>query len=686
MSIHQAAKIDVKKNPPSGELAAQRAGSHQGKQEAVAKQGAKRSKKRSSGPYREGQVIGGRYRLIKEIGQGGMGIVWCAEDQRLYDRLVALKFIKIHADQRKNTTSRHRFMREAFLSSQLSHPNFATIYEFFEHTTDGQTPTGEWVMVFEYIAGETLAKYIHRERKLDPLTVCHIALQLSHALGHMHGLGLLHRDLKPENIMLTALQEPSQYLHLKLLDLGIAKLLPNDEEVDESTKDRMLKTPLTATGYVCGTPEYMSPQQTRGEPLTIASDIYAVGILIFEMLAGVPPLKCKEWAEFLTKRSINHIPEVSSYTSYHIPQELNQLLKTCLAYEPSERFKDTNKLSMALEEVLFKCYAQILPLSNLHLSPTGRQELSALAEQRSGHPLELIGSEQSVQQRATVPPAELKIEERPVPLSSAPSRVDFDIDRAPQLRSDQGSSDRLLSGSLPSRAADAWFDSVDQLSELEGDSDKPWVIAKLNEAREQFKSADTSTQQLSVFAVATVALFFVSLAVGDGRAQRDLSSTPEAPQEQALKVTTPKVLATSGVTLGRVDREQARRDEELKRQNEEVLRREREKMHTLQVKQLWSALDQRFNEAKSIDEVKASLAELQRSGLTSQELTLLRTDITRMIELADKIDQFNKGRKDDKGVMRLLKRTRYKRLKDHSLYKGWYTRHDTSLPPLKLDL
>ena len=689
MSINQALNNDVKNSSKPAERGAKRVSGALPRKEGSAKPSSKRSKKRSSGPYKEGQVIGGRYRLIKEIGQGGMGIVWCAEDKRLYDRLVALKFIKIHADQRKNQTSRHRFMREAFLSSQLSHPNFATIYEFFEHTSDGQTPTGEWVMVFEYIAGETLAKYIHRERKLDPLTVCHIALQLSHALGHMHGLGLLHRDLKPENIMLTALQEPSQYLHLKLLDLGIAKVLPNEEEVDESTKDRMLKTPLTATGYVCGTPEYMSPQQTRGEPLTIASDIYAVGILIFEMLAGVPPLKCKEWAEFLTKRSINHIPEVSSYTSYHIPQELNLLLKTCLAFEPSDRFKDTNELSMALEEVLFKCYAQILPLSNLHLSPTGRQELSVLAEQRSGHPLELIGSDLNVQQRATVPPAELKIEERPVPISSAPSRVDFDIAQAPAMRSVSPSAERSAHGSLTSRAVDAWFESADQLAQAEESSvDQAWIVSKFYDAQAQFKSADPSTQQLSWFAAGTVALFFFSLAFGGGRASRDLNVTPAPVTEQALSAPATQVLASSDVMrLGEAtEGAQASREEELRRQTEEVRRVEREKMKALQVKQLYRTLEQRFSEARDIEELRGTLTELKSSGLSSPELAVLRTDVNRLIELISKVERLNKGRKSDKAVMRLLKRARYDRLKDHSLYKGWYTRHDTSLPPLKLDL
>lgn len=683
MSISQTPKNNVSKTSN----ASKRESSAQPKNGLNAsKANPKKPKKRSNSPYREGQLIGGRYRLIKEIGQGGMGIVWCAEDKRLYDRLVALKFIKIHADQRKNATSRHRFMREAFLSSQLSHPNFATIYEFFEHTSDGQTPTGEWVMVFEYIAGETLAKYIHRERKLDPLTVCHIALQLSHALGHMHGLDLLHRDLKPENIMLTALQEPSQYLHLKLLDLGIAKVLPNEEEVDESTKDRMLKTPLTATGYVCGTPEYMSPQQTRGEALTIASDIYAVGILIFEMLAGVPPLKCKEWAEFLTKRSINHIPEVSSYTSYHIPDELNKLLKTCLAYEPSDRYKDTNELSMALEEVLFKCYAQILPLSNLHLSPTGRQELSALAEQRSGHPLELVGSELNVQQRPTVQPAELKIEERPVPMSSSPSRVDFDVNRTPQIRdyADGVSSERLEQGNHSLRAVDAWLESSEHLA-YEQDADQSWFTGKFNEVKAQFRSADTSTQQLSVFAVATVTLFFVSLAVGTGRTSHEIhTQNSDKPVEQALSVPSPKMLATPEVSIGGrgISEQQLRRDEELKRRNEEELQQKRERMHRMQIKELMSRLGQRYDEAQSVSDLKDVLSELEGSGLSSQELSVLQTDLSQLIALGTKVASL----KNDKEVMKVLKHSRYKRLKDHKLYKTWYTKHDTSLPPAHLDL
>ena len=684
MSTSLHSRKDPKRSPSGKERGAHKSSASPLKRGANGeKSGA--SRKRSKGPYREGQLIGGRYSLIKEIGQGGMGIVWCAEDKRLYDRLVALKFIKVHADQRKNTTSRHRFMREAFLSSQLSHPNFATIYEFFEHTSDGQTHTGEWVMVFEYIAGETLAKYIHRERKLDPLTVCHIALQLSHALGHMHSLDLLHRDLKPENIMLTALQEPSQYLHLKLLDLGIAKVLPKDEEMDESTKDRMLKTPLTATGYVCGTPEYMSPQQTRGEPLTVASDIYAVGILIFEMLAGVPPLKCKEWAEFLTKRSINHIPDVASYTNYHVPQELKLLLNTCLAYEPADRFKDTNALSMALEEVLFKCYAQILPLSNLHLSPTGRQELSIIAEQRSGHPLELVGSDLNVLQRPTVPPAELKIEDRPIPMTSSPSRVDFDIDRPPASRAKSATMKGSSQVSLPPRSSDVWLESAERVAH-DGQPDQAWLMEKWHEAKAQFEAADSSTQQLSIFAVATVFLLFVSLAVGGGKASHDLTAQGAQGDERPLVVPAPKRLATPEVSLRRgIHEDQLRREQELKRQNEEVLRRERDRLHRLQIKKLWSSLDERLNEATKLTELRELLNELTRSGLSSQELTALRGDLTQLLDLGTQVERLRGKKASDKRVMRLLKRARYKRLKSHPLYKSWYTKHDTSLPPRNLD-
>jgi len=622
---------------------------------------------------------------MKEIGQGGMGIVWCAEDQRLYSRLVALKFIKIHADQRKNATSRHRFMREAFLSSQLCHPNFATIYEFFEHTSDSQTPTGEWVMVFEYIAGETLAKYIHRERKLDPLTVCHIALQLSHALGHMHGLGLLHRDLKPENIMLTALQEPSQYLHLKLLDLGIAKVLPQDEEQLESTKDRMLKAPLTATGYVCGTPEYMSPEQTRGEPLTIASDIYAVGILIFEMLAGVPPLKCKEWGEFLTKRSVNHIPEVNSYTHYHIPAELNLLLNTCLAYEPDERYRTTAALSKALEGVLFNCYAQILPLSNLHLSPTGRQELSVIAEQRSGSPLELVGSALSAPQQATIPPAELKIEERPALLSS-PSKVevdlDFDVEQAKRASRELEPPKGL---EVPERISHVdWGMSAERLSVERASAEHPWVLARFHDAREQYQSADPATRSLTAFAVLTVGLLFASIVFG-GRSTHE-PREEQARAERALAPQDSTVYASSEVRLTGLDPDQQRRDEEMRRQSAEVLRQQREGLHKLKVKGLWTRLDQSFAEARGVKELNELLKELKDSELSSPELTLLRGDITDLLSLATKVERLKRGTPRDGQIMKLLKRAKYKRLKDHSLYKSWYESHDTSLPPRALDL
>src|SRR5438874_740866 len=204
-------------------------------------------------------TLGDRYRLIERIASGGMGTVWRAEDLVLH-RPVAVKVLSesLGADAKFV----ERFRREARAAAGLSHPNVAGIFDYGE---DGDTP----FMVMELIEGETLAGRLRREGGLPPAEAARIASEIASALQAAHDAGVVHRDVKPANVMLTPRGE------CKVMDFGIAAAA--------------WATPLTATGATIGTASYLSPEQAGGSKATPASDVYALGCVLYEMLTGRPP-------------------------------------------------------------------------------------------------------------------------------------------------------------------------------------------------------------------------------------------------------------------------------------------------------------------------------------------------------------------------------------------------------------
>jgi tRNA A-37 threonylcarbamoyl transferase component Bud32 len=212
-----------------------------------------------------GEVIASRYRIEARVGNGAMGTVYRARHVKL-GRPFAVKLLR--PTLLGNETVRRRFAREAELAGSLHHPNIVSMVDV------GETPYGLHYLVMEYVAGETLLDLMLRAAPLSGDRVTAIARQLCDGLEHAHGHGLIHRDFKPENVIV-------ERDHVKIVDFGIAILR---DDAASSSSDR-----LTTAGAVIGTPSYMAPEQALDRPIDHRVDLFALGVLCFEMLTGVPP-------------------------------------------------------------------------------------------------------------------------------------------------------------------------------------------------------------------------------------------------------------------------------------------------------------------------------------------------------------------------------------------------------------
>src|SRR5450759_3281680 len=279
-----------------------------------------------------GQTIS-HYRVIEKLGGGGMGVVYKAEDNEL-GRFVALKFLP--NDVAQSPQALERFRREARAASALNHPNICTVYEV------GQEP-GRPFIVMEYLEGESLASRIARgQLELDQ--VLKLALEVIDALEGAHRKGLVHRDLKPANIFMT------RSGHAKLLDFGLAKSFgrPLDAHGDLPTlgSDALLTSP----GLAVGTIAYMSPEQARGENLDERSDLFSLGIVLYEMASGQRPFEGSTTA-MVFDAILNREPEPVTKTSPGLPLAFANVLARLMTKNPRDRYQSAGEVGGALQEV-----------------------------------------------------------------------------------------------------------------------------------------------------------------------------------------------------------------------------------------------------------------------------------------------------------------------------------------------
>jgi eukaryotic-like serine/threonine-protein kinase len=265
-----------------------------------------------------GTSIGSRYEIVRLLGQGGMGAVYEAHDKEL-EREVAIKVIR--ADMAANPEILRRFKQELILARQITHKNVIRIFDL------GQAD-GIKFITMEYIEGENLQSVLRRKKKLEPAEAAAILAQVCRALEAAHNEGVIHRDLKPQNIMLD--KSGRAYV----MDFGIAR--------------SMLGTGMTQTGALIGTPDYMSPEQAKGQSLDARSDLFSLGIIFYEMLSGQVPFDADTTMGKLWKRT-NEPARPLDDLDKTIPKPLSDIVRKCLEIDPQKRFASAGEVLQRIE-------------------------------------------------------------------------------------------------------------------------------------------------------------------------------------------------------------------------------------------------------------------------------------------------------------------------------------------------
>jgi serine/threonine protein kinase len=276
----------------------------------------------------EGRLIAGRYEIREHIATGGMASVFKTWDHRV-ERIVAIKVLR--ALDKNDLRAVERFRREARAAAALAHPNAVTIYDFVEEM-------GQYFLVMEYIQGPTLKQLIAQRRQLQAREAIEIAIQVCAVLQVAHARGFIHRDIKPQNIMLAlstgiagGLSEGGAWV--KLTDFGIVRVAED--------------AGLTNSGIVLGTADYLSPEQARGETLTASSDLYSLGVVMFEMLTGRPPFVGPTAVSIAMQHASANPPTLRQFNA-HVPPAIEQLVLRTLQKEPEDRFSSALEMQQAL--------------------------------------------------------------------------------------------------------------------------------------------------------------------------------------------------------------------------------------------------------------------------------------------------------------------------------------------------
>ncbi len=278
-----------------------------------------------------GTTLPAGYHILELIGVGGMGRVYRAE-QSVLGRTVAVKII--HPQLLADDNSAVRFLTEARAASQLNHPNSISVFDF------GRTDDGQPYLVMELLRGRDLAQVVHEEAPLLVPRIVDVLRQVLAALGEAHDLGIVHRDLKPENIILQPLRRGGDFV--KVVDFGLAKLRAD-----------VPGTGVTSPGIVCGTPDYMAPEQGRGDHIDGRSDLYALGVMLFQLLTGRLPFEGETPTQVVMMHLSVPAPDPRQIAPRRdISAAMADVVKKALAKSAADRFQDAHEFSEALGRAL----------------------------------------------------------------------------------------------------------------------------------------------------------------------------------------------------------------------------------------------------------------------------------------------------------------------------------------------
>ena len=273
-----------------------------------------------------GTILHDRWRILAELGRGGMGEVYLAEHVEL-GRKEALKILMPSLAADPSFVA--RFRREARAVNRLRHPNIITVYDF------GQLPDSRFYLSMEYAEGPSISDLLHYGGRFTIQRLLHVLGQLAYAVHHAHGRGVLHRDLKPDNLIITGDDET-----LKVLDFGIAKIVASDQPESNA---------ISNTNLVWGSPRYMAPERIAGVGDDLRSDLYAIGCIAYELVVGLPPFNGQP--DEVIKGHLSNQPAPLSAVRDGVPAELESAILRLLAKDPAHRFQTAADAFAALRKV-----------------------------------------------------------------------------------------------------------------------------------------------------------------------------------------------------------------------------------------------------------------------------------------------------------------------------------------------
>jgi serine/threonine-protein kinase len=277
-----------------------------------------------------GRVINDRFKVVSLIARGGMGKVYRAEQAPL-GREIALKVLNPNYNGEHDPEFHKRFFLEASICSKLTHPNTVTIFDY------GRSEDDVYYIAMELLEGKTLHRALRESAPMEAPRVMHIGRQVCRSLREAHGLGVIHRDLKPANIYLMRHGDETDFV--KVLDFGLVKNLADKAE------------DLTQTGLFMGSPKYMSPEQIRGEPVDGRSDIYALGVIMYEMLLGKVPFDRPNSVNILMAHVHEAPPPMQEANAgAKVPALLETIVMRCMAKSPDDRYASMDELLVALKQ------------------------------------------------------------------------------------------------------------------------------------------------------------------------------------------------------------------------------------------------------------------------------------------------------------------------------------------------